>query len=53
MTRLRQWWNRNTRCWMWGCQPPDDGTWWRSQSGMVIITPETKDYCAHCGGRLI
>jgi hypothetical protein len=24
-------------CWQWGCEPEDDGTWWRGGSGRVVL----------------
>lgn len=46
------WWRYWTFCAYWGCEPPDDGTWWRARYGMVVITPEVKNYCGHCGRNL-
>lgn len=47
--RFRAWWTYTFRCSFWGCEPPDDGSWWVTGRGMVVITPETKNYCGHCG----
>lgn len=49
---IRRWLNRTFYCPFWGCQPPEDGTWWRAKNGMVVITPETKMHCGKCGGDL-
>jgi hypothetical protein len=37
-----------TYCRFWGCQPPDDGTWWHTRTGIVVLTPETSRVCGHC-----
>lgn len=47
---IGQWFKFQTYCRFWGCQPPDDGSWWTSRSGMVVVTPATKTYCEKCGG---
>lgn len=43
------WFCHTFYCSFWGCEPPDDGTWWHTRNGMITLTPETKSYCGHCG----
>jgi hypothetical protein len=47
--RFVSWFKHWTYCSFWGCEPPDDGTWWATSRGMIVITPETKNFCGHCG----
>lgn len=47
--RFRSWWVYTFRCSFWGCEPPDDGSWWVTGRGIAVITPATKEYCGHCG----
>lgn len=47
MTQLKQWWNRTFYCSFWDCKPVDDGTWWHSRSGDIVLF-EPKP-CAKCG----
>jgi hypothetical protein len=46
---FKQWLNKTFYCSFWECEPVQDGTWWRSRTGTLIVLPDFEGKCAKCG----